>query len=111
MGWDAYAVNQRDRTEFRKIAQIVRKKAGTVDGYLSTNGLDCSGCGRALHAATGCHVYNEDGWDWRKVIRLAKSARWPALSDVPRDDWWAVLSAKGFLLTCAKIRTGIRFSW
>jgi len=111
MGWDAFANNRRDCTEFRAIARIVRAKAGTVDGGLAKGGLDCRDCGRALHKATGRQVYDEDGWDWRKVIRLANEATWPTLCDVPREDWSSVLSAKAFLLTCAKLRTGIWFGW
>ena len=110
MGWDGYANRSRGNIrKFKKAAEAVKSAAGAVDGMLERGALDCSACAMALEAATGASCWDDDGWDAKKVRRLAASATWP--SELATKDAWAVLSAKAFLETCAEIGTGIHFSW
>ena len=110
MGWDGYANNTRGhKLTFKAAAQRVKEAAGSVDFGLHDGWLDCSACAMALEQATGASCWDEDGWSADKVRRLAAEARWP--DEILDDDKWAVLSAREFLETCAKIGTGIHFSW
>jgi hypothetical protein len=120
MGWDAFssAVKVRPRSkmlteiqEFKKAANKVRKITKTVDCFLAMGGLDCSICAFALQQATGQSCWSED-WSAEKVQELAKTAHWPIIDTVKEgDDSWAILSAKAFLETCAKLNCSIHFSW
>lgn len=109
MGWDAFANKTKGhiKSTFRVCSKEVREKAGSVDIGLESGWLDCSACARALEAATGASCYDEDGWSAAKVKRLSQEANF----DIDDHDQWALLSAKAFLDSCAKIGTGIHFSW
>lgn len=110
MGWDAVANNTRGhKRKFKEVAQRVQATAGAMDMGLSSGWLDCSACAYALQDATGESCWDAAGWNAKKVKRLASEARWP--DSVPDEKKWAVLSARAFLETCAKIGTGIHFSW
>jgi hypothetical protein len=121
MGWDAYAEHgthrgkgkwpAKSRAAFKRASDRVKKKAGSVDGYLADGGLDVSTCATELEKATGCSPWDPDGWEAKKVKRLAESARWPDLKEVDKETLWAVLSAREFLETCAKLGLRIDFSW
>jgi ribonucleotide reductase beta subunit family protein with ferritin-like domain len=127
MGWDAYAdlpdprnpledgdLAEREKelerclVEFRKAAERVVAEAGSVDGNLSTGGLDVSTCAYMLEQATNQSAYDE-GWSPEKVQLLAKEADWSFAFDTDRK--WAYFSALEFLNTCARLGKGIRFSW
>lgn len=109
MGWDAYANRPQGhiRSTFRVASKAVIEEAGSVDIGLESGWLDCSACARALEAATGNSCYDEFGWSSEKVSKLANDAIW----DIEGHPKWALLSAKSFLECCAKINTGIHFSW
>jgi hypothetical protein len=111
MGWDAFAIRTKChiRTTFKQAEIDVRSKADSVDFGLHKGWLDCSACAKALEEATGESCWDEDGWSAAKVRRLATTATWP--DEVADENKWAVYSAKAFLEACAKIGTGIRFSW
>ena len=110
MGWDAYANNQRNKKAFKEASERVRKKVGTVDGFLQSGGLDCSTCATELERATGENVYSEFGWSHEMVKVLARDAFWD-YDDTESDRLWALESAREFLETCASINTGINFTW
>lgn len=121
MGWDAYAEHgeyrgkgkwpRKSRDAFKRAAARVQKKAGSVDWLLDKGGLDVSTCAYVLQEATGASAWDQDGWEAKKVQRLAKSAKWPAIREVAQDHRWAVLSAREFLETCAKLNLRVDFSW
>lgn len=110
MGWDAHSSATRFK-EFEAAAKRVAKKAGCADGFLAMGSLDCSACADAIERATGASAWDEDGWEPKKVARLAKSARWPKPSEVEKDRLWATLSAKEFLTICARRGYRIDFSY
>jgi hypothetical protein len=109
MGWDAFANRTKGhiKSTFRPASEAVKDEAGSVDIGLESGWLDCSACARALEAATGQSCYDEFGWSAKKVRKMADGANW----DIEGHDRWALLSAKSFLESCAKINTGINFSW
>jgi hypothetical protein len=119
MGWDAYSEHgefqgkwpHKSKAAFAAASRRVKRKAGSVDWLLERGGLDVSNCAYALENATGESAWDQDGWEAKKVKRLAKSAQWPALEDVDKSEWWAILSAREFLETCAKLGLRIDFSW
>ncbi len=109
MGWDAFANTTKGhiKSTFRPAAKEVMGIAGSVDFGLERGWLDCSACAKALQDATGSSCYDRDGWSAEQVKRLAENAVW----DVEEHEAWALYSAKYFLEACAKINTGIHFSW
>lgn len=111
MGWDAFAgLRDSHKAEFQAAANRVTEKCGGVDPCLQNGYLDFSRCGQELENATGCSVYDQDGWPAEKVKRLAGCAVW--LDDeIGEDDIWALESAREFLDTCAAIDSGISFSF
>lgn len=125
MGWDAYAkpvdndwkkdgriVNRRQRRVFKEASKEVYEKAGTVDWLLDKGGLDVSTCGEMLAQATGQSVYDENGWNKKRVKELSRTADWSFIDHpVDIEDLWAYWSAKKFLEACAKLGLGIRFSY
>lgn len=129
MGWDAWAVLpkgvERDfvrkagldvmgdelsdaklARKWREVAEEVKAVAGSVDGWLSRAGLDCSPCALALEEATGKDAWEHDGWSFERVRELAAKADWSKCTREP----WATESAKAFLNTCAELGWGITFS-
>lgn len=111
MGWDAWANKRKQKVEeFRIAAREVKEKAGSVDCLLQAGGLDCRLCAHYLAQATQLQVYCL-GWQVDTVKIVAAKAKWPKLTAKNREDWWAILSAKAFLETCAKIESGIKFDF
>ena len=119
MGWDAFSSvktlddckpkHPEPRRLFRNAHLYVKRKAGSVDGYLEYGSLDCSDCRRMLEEATGESCYDENGWSKEKVRDLQKSANWNFEYDP--EDAWAYWSARKFLEVCAKLNLSIEFSW
>ena len=108
MGWDAYA-KTRLRREFIIAADLVKYKTGIVDCLLSKGGLDCSICGRFLAEATNKSQYTD--WTKEEVLEAFKNAKWPRIKDIPKDDRWAMESAKEFLRVCVYYQCGITFTY
>jgi predicted trehalose synthase len=108
MGWDAYAMNKRGHKKtFAEASKRVHEQAGgAVDADLENGGLGCSDCARALADATNANCYGHP-WTPAQVAEYAARAKWP--KRIPKEEKWAVLSARAFLETCAAIGSGIRF--
>lgn len=121
MGWDAYAQPNRltkaQHDEFRRAATTVkrRSKGSGVDGYLIDGALDCSDSGSYLADITGENVYVEWPWSKEMVKVLADTAKRmysdPKVWNIEDDRLWAFWSAYYFLMTCAKLGKGIKFSY
>ena len=112
MGWDGYANDRKEHLdEFRDASSRVLEKADSVDCLLADGALDCSDCAYMLEEATHRSAWDDNGWTAEEVKELAKNAYWEDLENISRDDWWAALSAREFLETCAAIGTGIHFSY
>jgi hypothetical protein len=112
MGWDAYASRSKGHvSEFKAAAERVKKLTGSVDWLLEKGGLDCSDCAIELQKATGRNCWDDNGWTPFTVNELANNSYWPSIEDIPIERRWAVFSAKEFLETCAKIGSGIYFSY
>ena len=122
MGWDAYSSVKKDYTgktpkivnpvhakAFKNAFAYVKRKAGSVDGYLDGGALDCSACAFMLEKATGRTAWFIKGWDKKQVKKIAKKANWDF--KYHKDKAWAYWSAKKFLETCAKQDLAIQFSW
>jgi len=91
--------------EWRKASRRVHEIVRFDDTSLHTGGLYCSHSMDALEDATGRCGYTSPKWSAAKVRRLAKSTNW---TDV-KGPLWAVLSAREFLLTAAKLGASISF--
>lgn len=128
MGWDAYATtkqgerlntencskgirikNKRIRSAFKIADEKCVKEHGSVDGFLSSGGLDVSICAKMLEKATGQSAWSEDGWDYLQVKIIAILANWNFKYE--KQNAWAYASAKIFLETCAELGLGITFSY
>jgi len=112
MGWDAHAVKTKGHiAKFKAAAKMVVEECGSVDYLLARGSLDCSACARSLEEATGGYAWDEFGWTAEQVKAYSERAIWPDMGDINPDKRWAYLSAKAFLDVCAKIGTGISFSY
>jgi histidyl-tRNA synthetase len=120
MGWDAHSsvevdfenMKIKDNTLdqiFRERSKLIIKKAGSVDGAFRLGSLDVSTCARMLEKATSESCWTEDGWSIEKVKELSAGANWDF--HYVKRDYWAYLSAKEFLSTCAENNLSISFSW
>lgn len=115
MGWDAYSsvftTTASKHPTFNIASKRIENRCGAVDHLLQRGGLDLSGCGEALADATGCSVYDPDGWDAAKVRDLATTTVWPDESTLDPRQLEHMLCARAFLETCAKLNVSIRFSY
>jgi hypothetical protein len=120
MGWDAHSSAKKDWENnklkdpttdklFKNAELYVKRKSGTVDGYLRMAGLDCSACAEMLEKATGKSAWSENDWNKDFVKRMNEKANWDF--DFSQEDSWAYWSARKFLQTCAKANLSISFSW
>lgn len=120
MGWDAHSSAKRDWKKmklkdpitdklFKNAEVYVKRKAGSVDGYLRMAGLDCSACAKMLEQATGRSAWDERGWDKDFLIKVNEKANWDF--EYEQEQAWAYWSAKKFLESCAKAGLSISFSW
>ena len=131
MGWDAHAThlnkkhvgliwhrksdtyiisNHKLRVAFKNASRKVKRKTGTVDGFLAIGGLDCSACALALENAMGMNCWG-NGYSPTEVKEFYKSAWWEDAHEEDPKHQWAVESAKAFLSVCVRHGLGITFSW
>ena len=120
MGWDAHSTAKKDWEKkklkdpttdklFKNAEAYVKRKAGSVDGYLRMAGLDCSSCAEMLERATGRSVWDERDWNKDFVVKVNEKANWDF--EYEQEQAWAYWSAKKFLESCAKAGLSIYFSW
>lgn len=110
MGWDAIATLSRKDEAWQAASDRVKERAGSVDGGLEHGYLDCSNCGIALEAMTGRSAWDERGWTVEEVALMAAGNPQPDEEVAPQDRW-AYESAREFLLVCAQLKSGVRFSF
>ena len=127
MGWDAHATylnkkhigliankklhytisNPKLRVAFKNASRKVKKKTGTVDGFLSIGGLDCSVCAMILESTMGMNCWGS-GYSPTETKDFYNCAWW---ENVDEQKQWAVESVKAFLGVCVRHGLGITFTW
>lgn len=110
MGWDAIAKRSRRDKAWKAAHARVKERTGSVDAGLRLGYLDCSNCGIELEEMTGRDAWDPRGWTKEEVALMAADNPQPDEEVAPKDRW-AYESAREFLLVCAQLKSGVRFSF